>query len=377
VTGAPASPTEPVGPTGGRWERLKAYRARHAVAEGALFFLAGFLIDVFTLSRIDDWLNILQQGVYLTVLGTLLLFELRIWMGKGEPPRFLQRYWRFSEDAIHFLFGSLLSVYALLFLKSASDLVSFGFLVFLFGLLVANELPQFRRLGPALRLALFSFCVTAYFAYLVPVLVGFIRPWLFFLSVLLASIPLLFFGRRVLAWGVPPREVMRRALLPGLSVNGLLLLLYLVKAIPPVPLSVQYIGIYHDIQKGPEGYQLMRLRPDWKFWENGDQTFEARPGDRIFCFVRVFAPTRFRDRVQVRWSFHDPKRGWTKWDAIPLNISGGRSEGFRGYAFKENYQPGDWRVDIETEDGRDVGSIRFTVTPDETETPRLYNVDPG
>jgi hypothetical protein len=137
------------------------------------------------------------------------------------------------------------------------------------------------------------------------------------------------------------------------------------------------MGIYHDVQKGPEGYLLMRLRPDWMFWQNGDQHFEARPGDRIFCFVRIFAPTRFRDRVKLRWSYYDPKRGWTKWDAIPFNVSGGRGDGFRGYGFKENYQPGDWRVEVETEDGRDVGSIRFTVVPDATETPRLYNVDHG
>ena len=40
---------------------------------------------------------------------------------------------------------------------------------------------------------------------------------------------------------------------------------------------------------------------------------------------------------------------------------GGRDGGYRGYSVKGNPQAGDWRVDIETIDGRLVGRIRFTV----------------
>ena len=51
------------------------------------------------------------------------------------------------------------------------------------GLLLVNELPSVRRLGPIVLYALYSFSLTSYFAYLYPVLFGRIRPWMFVLAI--------------------------------------------------------------------------------------------------------------------------------------------------------------------------------------------------
>ena len=356
-------------------ERVQAFRARHARGEIALFFFGGFLWDVFTLGRIDNAATLIQQGVYLVLLGGLLLLEQR-W-GQGEtPPRAIARVHRFSEDALHFLFGSLLSSYTLFFFKSASSLTSLVFLAVLFGLLLANELPRFRRRGPVVRIALYSLCVTFYLAYLLPVLLGFLSTWLFVLAVGAGAGAIALLMRWVARWR-GRREAWRRVALPGFGMQALLLGLNFVGAIPPVPLAVQDIGIYHAVERVGGEYRLLHLQPSWKLWHRGDQDFAARSGDRIYCFVRIFAPTRFHDRVFLRWSYEDPRRGWVVHDAIPLTISGGREEGFRGYAFKANYQPGRWRVGVETQDGRELGRINLTVRPDESLEPREFGVNPG
>lgn len=63
----------------------------------------------------------------------------------------------------------------------------------------------------------------------------------------------------------------------------------------------------------------------------------------------------------MRWFWKDGGRGWALQDTIAIKIVGGRDEGFRGYAFKTNYSFGEWKVQIETNDGREIGRIYFDV----------------
>lgn len=135
---------------------------------------------------------------------------------------------------------------------------------------------------------------------------------------------------------------------------------YILKLTPPVPISLKDIGIYHKVEKINNEYVFTEDRPWWRFWHNGDQSFVAKPGDRIYVFAAIHSPTKFSDEVRIRFLYRD-RRGWTTSDLIPMKIVGGRSEGFRGVAYKSNYQKGDWRVQVETTDEREIGRIHFEV----------------
>jgi hypothetical protein len=132
--------------------------------------------------------------------------------------------------------------------------------------------------------------------------------------------------------------------------------------IPPVPLALTRIGIYHDVtRREGGGYRVTYTRPAWRFWQSGDQTFIAHPGDTIFCFFAIFSPASVRSTVRVRWLYFDPDKGRTDAGSFPVKISGGRIDGYRGFASKASYRPGDWQVRIETGDEREIGRINFTV----------------
>lgn len=361
--------------------RITAFRAAHAKAEIALFFAAGFIFDVFSLDRIDNWKNLLQQGLYLAALGGLLLFEQRYRLTGATPPKGLRLIWRFHEDAIHFLLGSLLSSFALFFFKSASGISAFVFLVVIFALLVANELPRFRSLGPVIRYGLYSLALTSFFSYLLPVLFGRIGWWLFVLAVLVATAPILLLYRKARAWSGFEDVARRQVLAPGLGVQALLLTLYFVGAIPPVPLSLQYIGVFHDVRAAAGVYELSHETPSWRVWQRGDQTFRYRPGDKIFIFARVFAPMTVGKGnlpLEFRWFYDHPERGWSpagSWTYTGL--VGGRAEGFRIFATRSDPKPGRYRVEIRAPDGREVGSISLNVVKDERTEPRVFQVDRG
>jgi hypothetical protein len=134
---------------------------------------------------------------------------------------------------------------------------------------------------------------------------------------------------------------------------------YLLRLIPPVPLSIPFMGVYHSVERTDTGYRLSHERPAWRFWHNGDQHFAARPGDKVYVFFRIFSPARFSDQMEMRWYWKDPARGWTLHDSIPIRIVGGREQGFRGYGVKSNYRPGAWKVQVETTDGREIGRMYF------------------
>jgi hypothetical protein len=193
--------------------------------------------------RIDDASTLIQQGIYLTLVG-ILLFGLNAWNHRDvAPPRFLRGVWRWSQPALHFMLGTLLNAYALFYFKSASGLSAVVFLITISLLLLVNELPQFRRFGPVVLFGLYSFCLTSYFAYFYPVLFGRLRPWMFLLAVATALLPLF-----ILAWGhhrltKDTARVFREALLPSLGVQTLLVLLFLGHLVPPVPLSLLDNGI--------------------------------------------------------------------------------------------------------------------------------------
>lgn len=377
------------------YRRLQTFRQRHVRAEIAVFFGAGFLFDIITLSRIDDVATYLQQGVYLTALVSLMILEERYRAGVAAPPRLLAKAWRFSEDAIHFLFGSLLSSFTLFYLKSSSGISSVLFLSFLCALLVANELPRFRERGPIVRYALLSLCMTSYCALLLPVMLGFISTWLFVAAVVLSCAALGWLARALYRWTGNAKSIGQRVVAPALGMQVLLVAAYFAGAIPPVPLSVQFIGIYHEVvppgrelmamseqeaqaARNPpmtRAYQLKHQRPWWKLWHHGDQDFAARPGDIVYCFARVFAPNGFRDAIYVHWWLEGQKSGWVDQGRAQLSISGGRGDGFRAFATKKNYQPGRWRVEIETEDGRDIGVIHFDLMNDPSSEERIFSVD--
>jgi hypothetical protein len=355
------SPEAP-GASTGTLERLKLYAARNERRLAVTFFIAGFLFDILTLGRIDAGLTIGQQAVYLTlvtiVLVHMLLSERQPAPDVAAAPRAKRWYFEYRHPAIHFLLGALLSAYTLFFFKSSSLLVSFGFMSVLVGLLLANESARFKALGLPFKFALLGLCYLAFFAYVVPVLVGQTGLVVFLLSMAAGCVPL-----AALAFSIA-KEHKRRILVPLGCVLVLFLAFYLFRLIPPVPLSVRFMGVYHAVERTDAGYKLSHERPAWRIWHKGDQWFSAQPGDKVHVYFRIFSPSRFSDQVMMGWYRYEggtKGRGWVLQDTIPIKILGGREEGFRGYGVKSNYQPGQWKVHVETTDGREIGRIYFSV----------------
>ena len=51
---------------------------------------------------------------------------------------------------------------------------------------------------------------------------------------------------------------------------------------------------------------------------------------------------------------------------ITVPIRGGREDGYRLYSMKYNVFAGDWRVNVETLDGRVIGRVNFKIVDSDT-----------
>jgi hypothetical protein len=342
-------------------------------------FVAGFLFDFLTMQRIDAWTDLSLQLGYLIGLGALLLYQQREATGRWAPGRFVQRWWRYNVEAVHFLYGGLLSAYVVLYFRSSTTARPAVFLVLLVLVMVINEVPRVRQAGYPLRLALYGFCLLSFLTYFIPIVLGRIDAAVFTLSLACSAILLW----QIAGWLTPSagsraRDRMR-LFAPAAGMLALIGVLYVLRLIPPVPLSVRFHGVYHDVRRDGSNYTLVYPEPPpGMLWRRDSRPFRRREGDRLYYFARVFAPSGFRHRVMIRWEVFDPTRtAWTTTDRVPLNVFGGRAEGFRGYAVKSNFTAGNWRITAETEDGRAIATLSFEVEQDSGRGERRWKAGRG
>lgn len=322
--------------------------------------VGGFLFDIATLSRIDQLWSLIQQIIFIILIFFFLYLE-------NVPIERRTRFkiiWKYYDYILQFLFGGLLSAYSIFYFKSASGFLVGIFAVTLFVLMVINESRRFHALQYPIRYVLASLCLCSFLVYLFPIIFHWMNWFTFLLSISASFFLFLWVVDQIhkkISWKEQPKR--RRAIWGG-AVPVVFGLLYFLQVIPPVPLSCEELGIYHQVKRQGDTYELSYLRPAWKFWQNDDRVFLYRPGDQVNVFTSVFAPSKLEHNIRIRWEKKDAESRWQTTDIIPMAIKGGRDEGFRGVANKQSVSPGVWRVKIETEEGRELQRLRFKIQND-------------
>lgn len=369
-----AAPAEPEMAKKGRF---KAFREKYHLAIEVSFFFAGFLFDVGLLHRIDSRPLLMHQGTYLVLSALLIFVDHRLHARGAEPKGLLGKVAAYRLWAMHFFLGTLLNAFMVFYFRASSGLFAALFIMILAAVIVANELPRFRKQGPVVRVGLLSFCVSSYLAYLIPVFYGELRPWQFYVSVAFGALFTFGLWKVFTRFTRDPNWTFRRAVVPGLVVQGSLFLLYVVDAVPPVPLSLKTIAVYNEVEveRGDKlrHYHLHYVAPPpWRFWESVPSELQLAEGEKAWCFVRIFAPAKFQDRVTFAWEYHDPQKGWVDWGKpFSTALGGGNEEGYRTFAYTSPKDAGKYRVRVLTADDREIGQKTFHVVTIDDPTARV------
>ena len=96
-----------------------------------------------------------------------------------------------------------------------------------------------------------------------------------------------------------------------------MVLLYFLNRIPPVPQALKDSGIYRSVKRVAERYEVRYTRPQWwQILKRVDSDFAYTPGDTVFCYAAVFAPTALDERIVHHWQMKNAEGDWVTTDRI-------------------------------------------------------------
>ncbi|KKU65623.1 MAG: hypothetical protein UX89_C0026G0010 [Parcubacteria group bacterium GW2011_GWA2_47_16] len=330
----------------------------------SLAFVAGFIWDSMMLERIDHTLAKVMLTVYLCLAAVsiivLNMHEVRRARGKAA-----YRYSYFLPLILQFCFGSLFSAYIIFYTASASLADNWPFLIFLVFLVFSNEIFRARYLSPIFQLCTLFVVLFSYSIFSLPIILGRMGGDVFVLSGLWSLGAIICIG---LLLRLVAREVFARSLLPlvaGISViYALFNIAYFTNIIPPVPLSLKEIGVYHHVVREFDGtYKLTFERGSWyPLFKGTSDVYHREDNESVYVWSSIFAPTKLVVPIFHVWSYFDEiDKVWVTTDRLEFSVVGGREEGYRGYTFKQSVFPARWRVDVETARKERVGLVEFKI----------------
>ncbi|MBU6388613.1 DUF2914 domain-containing protein [Patescibacteria group bacterium] len=338
---------------------------KHEKHLSALAMVAGFIADNLLFIRVD----LLQTQMLLAgyTAACFIAIPLLHWIESratraGAPlPR-----WRIVLPFVtQFALGGFWSAFVIFYGRSAVLGASWPFLLFLFLILLGSEYFHRYHARLVFTSVLFFFALYSYAIFAVPIYTGTIGTLSFLESgaVAIGVFALFTIILRVLARERFLADVWRiRA--GALAVLFLMNVFYFTNILPPLPLSSEAAGVYHTVWRVPGAYlATSETGQSWQVRYLGfPPTLHTVPGESLSAYSSVFAPTTLATSIVHRWQWYDPvQKQWVLKATVAYPIVGGRDGGYRGYSTVLASETGQWRVNIETIDGRLIERLPFTV----------------
>jgi Protein of unknown function (DUF2914) len=350
------------GPTMERARSVYGWVKKNERSLAAFGMVAGFITDNLMFRRIDLPNTQALFGAYLGVAASSIL-GLHFLERRAREGRMYARWRALFPMATQFALGSLWSAFLVFYSRSAVVTKSWPYLAVLTAFFIGNEVLKRYHSRLVFTTTLFFFAVFTCAIVMVPVYTHTIGHVTFLISGAVAVGVLVLFLYLLAAVNRSQFVAARGKI--ALGVTGVYVLMnvfYFTNTLPPLPLALSRVGVYHMVKKTGDTYQAVAEAAPWYTEFGFPPTLHVVPGQPLYAYSAVFAPIKLSTKVVHRWRRYDPKSGhWITLSTVTFPINGGRDGGYRGYTIKHNIQPGDWRVDINTVDGHLIGRTTFKV----------------
>lgn len=356
--------------------RIKNVYAKYERVIMPVAFFTGFILDNITLRRIDLWL---QNVIFIADLAGAIaaISALHAHSAGHMRGKISLQLVRFAPYVLQFVFGGLFSAFLVFYSRSSSIFASWPFLLFLAALFIGNEIFKKSYARLTFQLSIFFIALFSYAVFALPILLGKMGTMIFLLSGALALILLAGLVYALKRIAVERIAQSARSLIFSIaSIYLLFQIFYFTNIIPPIPLALKESGVFHSLERITDNkgrlYKVsFEQAPSYLFFKDQANAFHWIPGEKIYAYSAVFAPTKFNLKIFHRWLYFDEgKSDWLEKTRVEFPIIGGRDGGYRGYSFKTNIQPGKWRVEVITQTDQIIGQRTFNVVQS-TQVPLL------
>jgi len=301
------------------------------------------------------------------ILSMVALLSLYAGSAQKLPEAYNQLARIYAPLVVQFAFGGLLSGMLIFYGRSGDWSQSWPFLLLILFVIYGNETLRDRSMRLVFNLAIFFTGLFSYMVLIVPVLTGYMNVWIFILSGLIAIFIMYVFVQ--ILFKVVPNFLALHLKAVIFTIGTIYVtfnVLYFTNIIPPIPLSLKDVGIFHSVVRFENGdYQLKYEKGKWwQPFKNSDTTFHAGPGDNMYCFAKVFAPTKLSIDIYHSWEYKNTDGNWVEHFRTSYPISGGNDGGYRGYTLVKSFNSGVWRCSVETARGQVLGRETFVVEKD-------------
>ena len=340
----------------------------------ALAMIGGFVTDSLLFTRIDVPQTQLVFASYAAVcfIAIPLLYWIETRQSPLDAPRSGLRL--LLPFFIQFALGGFWSGFVIFYGRSADLGASWPFLVFLSLVFLGSEYFHRYHARLVFTSVLFFFALYSYAIFTVPIYTHTIGILTFIES---GGVALLVFALFTVFLRMVARERfyadVRRIRVGAVAVLVLMNVFYFTNILPPLPLSARAAGVYHNVWHVPGAYLATdEANQSWKVRYLGfAPTLHSIPGESLYAYSSVFAPTALATVVEHRWQWYDStEKLWITKSVIAYPIIGGRDGGYRGYSLLPVSDAGKWRVNVETIDGRLIARLPFTVEMVDSLLPR-------
>jgi hypothetical protein len=336
---------------------------KHERQISALSLAGGFAFDSATFGRIDHAVTQAVFIVYLLVAG-IAIAVLHVLESRPDGRKPSDKTRTILVAVTQFALGCLLSGFCVFYIRSASVTSSWPFLLAMAAIFIGNEYMRRYHARLVFAALLFFFAIYSYAILLVPIVIGRIGRIPFLISGAIAVIIFFFFMRALARLGHERYRGARMQVFIGMVlITGFLNIAYFLRLLPPLPLVLTDAGVYHEVKRIGADFQAVQEDepPEWQALFGTHAIMHVQKGAKLYLYNAVFAPRGLHTRIVHDWQWLNPGSGWQTQQRVPVDIAGGREDGYRFYTTKTSPQPGQWQVNIMTGDGRSVGRVRFAV----------------